>query len=51
MNVKTTRECVVTDFPGQYKRFAFGPQRLLLEHRDGTVFRAGRNAGCALGID
>ena len=37
MTIDTTRERVVTDFPGQDKRFIFEPQRLVMERKDGTL--------------
>jgi hypothetical protein len=36
MTVDTTKERLVTDFPGQDKRFIFEPNRLVMEKRDGT---------------
>ncbi len=36
MTVDTRREKLVTDFPGQDKRFLFEPSRLVMEHVDGT---------------
>ena len=40
MHVDTTRERMVTDFPGQDKRFLFEPNRLVMEKRDGTLIQA-----------
>ena len=37
MTVDTKKERLVTDFPGQDKRFIFEPQRLVMERRDGTL--------------
>ncbi len=36
MTVDTTKERLVTDFPGQDKRFLFEPQRIVIEKTDGT---------------
>lgn len=36
MHIDTTRERMMTDFPGQDKRFVFEPDRLVMEKRDGT---------------
>jgi hypothetical protein len=36
MTVDTKRERLVTDFPGQDKRFVFEPSKLVMEHVDGT---------------
>ena len=36
MAVDTTKERLVTAFPGQDKRFLFEPNRLVMEKRDGT---------------
>ena len=43
MTIDTTRERLVTDFPGQDKRFIFEPNRLVLEKRDGTLIQARDN--------
>jgi hypothetical protein len=40
MTVDTTGERVVTDFPGQDKRLRFSPDRIVLEHTDGTPIEA-----------
>ncbi len=37
MHVDTKRERMVTNFPGQDKRFIFEPERLVMERLDGTV--------------
>ncbi len=37
MQIDTKRERMVTNFPGQDKRFIFEPERLLMERLDGTV--------------
>jgi len=39
MTVDTKRERMITDFPGQDKRFVFEPGRLVLEKRDGTLIQ------------
>ena len=39
MAVDTTKERLVTDFPGQDKRFLFEPNRLVMEKRDGTLIQ------------
>jgi len=39
MTVDTTKERLITDFPGQDKRFIFGPQRLVMETRDGILLQ------------
>ncbi len=39
MTVDTRKERMVTDFPGQDKRFIFEPNRLVMEKRDGTVIQ------------
>ncbi len=39
MAIDTTKERVVTDFPGQEKRFIFEPNRLVMEKRDGTLIQ------------
>ena len=39
MTVDTTIERLVTDFPGQDKRFIFEPNRLVMEKRDGTIIQ------------
>jgi hypothetical protein len=40
MAVDTTQERMVTDFPGQDKRFIFEPNRLVMERRDGTMIQS-----------
>ncbi len=40
MTIDTRKEKMVTDFPGQDKRFVFEPARLVLERRDGTLIQA-----------
>ena len=40
MTVDTVAERMVTDFPGQDKRFLFEPTRLVMEKRDGTILQA-----------
>lgn len=37
MTVDTKRELLITDFPGQDKRFLFEPERLVMQRRDGSV--------------
>src|SRR5271168_2655616 len=39
MTVDTKRERLVTDFPGQDKRFVFEPSKLVMEHVDGTTIQ------------
>ena len=39
MTIDTTKEKLVTDFPGQDKRFIFEPNRLVMEKRDGTLIQ------------
>ena len=39
MAVDTTKERLITDFPGQDKRFLFEPNRLVMEKRDGTLIQ------------
>ena len=39
MTIDTTRERLVTDFPGQDKRFLFEPEHLVMERRDGTLIQ------------
>jgi hypothetical protein len=39
MTIDTTKEKVVTDFPGQDKRFTFGPNRVVMTRRDGTILQ------------
>ena len=36
-SVETKRERVMMDFPGQDKRSSFEPNRVEIQHRDGTV--------------
>ena len=43
MTVDTKRERMITDFPGQDKRFVFEPGRLVLEKRDGTLIQVRDN--------
>ena len=43
MTVDTRKERIITDFPGQDKRFVFEPGRLVLEKRDGTLIQARDN--------
>jgi hypothetical protein len=43
MTIDTAKERLVTDFPGQDKRFIFEPQRLVMEKRDGTLIQARDN--------
>jgi hypothetical protein len=43
MTVDTAKERLVTDFPGQDKRFIFEPQRLVMERRDGTLMQEREN--------
>ncbi len=40
MQVDTKRERMVTNFPGQNKRFIFEPERLVMERLDGQVLMA-----------
>ena len=40
VTVDTKREHMITDFPGQDKRFLFEPERLVMVKRDGTVLQA-----------
>jgi hypothetical protein len=37
MTVDTRQQKLITDFPGQDKRFVFQPSKLVLEHVDGTA--------------
>ncbi len=39
MTIETTKEEIVTDFPGQDKRFIFGPNRVVMTRRDGTILQ------------
>jgi hypothetical protein len=39
MTVDTKRERLVTDFPGQDKRFVFEPSKLVMEQADGTAIQ------------
>ena len=39
MTVDTKQEKLTTDFPGQDKRFVFQPQKLMMEHADGTTIQ------------
>jgi hypothetical protein len=43
MSVDTKREKLVTDFPGQDKRFVFEPRKLVMERVDGTVIQVRNN--------
>src|ERR1700731_230794 len=43
MTVDTRRERLVTDFPGQDKRFVFEPSKLVMEHADGTAIQVREN--------
>lgn len=43
MTVDAKREKLVTDFPGQDKRFVFEPWRLVMEHADGTAIQVREN--------
>jgi hypothetical protein len=43
MTADTTRERMVTDFPGQDKRFIFEPDRIVMEKQDGTAIRSRDN--------
>lgn len=43
MTVDTRKERLVTDFPGQDKRFIFEPQRIVMEKVDGTLIEARDN--------
>ena len=43
MTVDTKRERLVTDFPGQDKRFVFEPSKLVMEHKDGTAIQIREN--------
>jgi hypothetical protein len=43
MTIDTTKEWLVTDFPGQDKRFIFEPQKLVMERRDGTLLQEREN--------
>ena len=43
MTIDTTKERLVTDFPGQDKRFIFEPNRLVMEKRDRTLIQARDN--------
>jgi hypothetical protein len=43
MTADTTKESLVTDFPGQDKRFIFQPNRVVLEKTDGTLIKARDN--------
>ncbi len=39
MTIDTTKERLVTDFPGQDKRFIFEPNHLVMQRRDGTLIQ------------
>jgi hypothetical protein len=43
MTVDTKREKLITDFPGQDKRFIFEPSKLVMEHADGTAIQVREN--------
>jgi hypothetical protein len=43
MTVDTKREKLVTDFPGQDKRFVFEPRKLVMQRVDGTVIQVRNN--------
>ena len=43
MIADTTEERLVTDFPGQDKRFIFEPKRIVMERNDGTLIQARNN--------
>jgi hypothetical protein len=43
MTADTTRERMVTDFPGQDKRFVFEPDRIVMEKQDGTAIQSRDN--------
>ena len=43
MTVDTKKERLVTDFPGQDKRFIFEPDFLVMERRDGTTLQERKN--------
>src|ERR1700678_1630790 len=43
MTVDTMKERLITDFPGQNKRFLFEPQHLVMERRDGTILQEREN--------
>jgi hypothetical protein len=43
MTADTTKERLVTDFPGQDKRFIFEPKRIVMERNDGTLIQARDN--------
>ena len=40
MTVDTKKERLITEFPGQDKRFIFEPERIVMERRDGTLIQA-----------
>src|ERR1700688_4738147 len=39
MTVDTTKERLITDFPGQDKRSIFEPERIVMEKKDGTLIQ------------
>lgn len=39
MMIDTTTEKLITDFPGQDKRFTFEPSRVVMTRRDGTILQ------------
>ena len=43
MTVDTTKEQMITDFPGQDKRSIFEPERIVIERNDGTLIEARDN--------
>jgi hypothetical protein len=42
MTAETRRERMITNFPGQDKRFLFAPSSLVMERLDGTVIHTRR---------
>ena len=40
MTTSTTREHMLTEFPGQDKRFVFEPERIVMGRKDGTIIQA-----------
>jgi hypothetical protein len=43
VTVETTQQRLITDFPGQDKRFVFEPDRVVLERKNGTLIQARAN--------
>jgi hypothetical protein len=43
MTVDTKQERLITDFPGQDKRYIFQPSKIVLEHSDGTAIQVREN--------